>query len=228
MEWGCGNGCYAVRTPDGRWVLRAISGDSETGVFFDVFYCGIGLSASDAGEDRLIVGTLPWRDLFATDVSALPQSAADAAASLTRDGWAVVNNPDPADRLHLRERPDKAAPSLGKFYNKTPVQVLERRDGWARVRIGTDGRLEGWMMEPYLAFGSEMDQVTVAFPKLILRDGDENGLLYAAPDFQKTTGIRLGADTWVVGVIGDESYILLDAYGNTGYLPQSALWGGYG
>lgn len=54
--------------------------------------------------------------------------------------YAFVNNPDPADRLHLRAKSEKGAASLGKFYNRTPVYVLEERGDWARVRIGRENR----------------------------------------------------------------------------------------
>ena len=133
------------------------------------------------GTDSILVGSHPWHDLFSIDFYSLPQSKEELTASLNRDGWAVVNNPDPADRLHLRAAPDTGAESLGKFYNRTPVQVLERRDGWSHVRIGLDGRLEGWMMTRFLAFGNDMDAVDSASPDLTLRDGKENHLLYSAP-----------------------------------------------
>lgn len=65
---------------------------------------------------------------------------------------AYVNNPNMADRLHLRESPDAGSRSLGKYYNGTPVNVLERIDSsWVYVRIGGDpGCLTGYMMSKYL------------------------------------------------------------------------------
>ena len=70
----------------------------------------------------------------------------------------MVNNPNPADRLHLRVSPERGATSLGKFYNGTPVRVLEERGDWVQVEIGLDGNLTGWMMKKYLAFGEAMDR----------------------------------------------------------------------
>lgn len=229
LEWDGQDGqCYAVRTQAGVWEPRRVIryGDLDSRV--DLLYCGVRSENAEDGTVTLYVGTHPWRDLFTTDLAALPDSTRAAVAGLSREGWAVVSNPDPADRLHLRAGPDKQAQSLGKFYNGTPVQVLERKDGWARVRVGTDGRLEGWMMETYLAFGSDMDAVASAFPQLIPRDGYENSPLFSSPDQGKTTGVPFGYGTWIVGVIGDEWFILLDEDGSTGYLPQSWLYAGNG
>lgn len=61
---------------------------------------------------------------------------------------AYVSNPDPADRLNLRQSPDQHAPSLGRYYNGTPVEVLAAGEEWAKVRIGS---LEGYMMAIYLS-----------------------------------------------------------------------------
>ncbi len=53
-----------------------------------------------------------------------------------------VENPDPSDRLNLREKPSSDAKSLGKFYNGTPVTVNKISNGWANVTIGVQS---GWM-----------------------------------------------------------------------------------
>ena len=50
-----------------------------------------------------------------------------------------VANPDPADRLNLRAAPRPDAVSLGKYYNGTPVYLLEAPSaGYAHVRIQGD------------------------------------------------------------------------------------------
>lgn len=66
---------------------------------------------------------------------------------------AVVNNPNSIDRLNLRTKPGQDAPTLGKYYSGTPVEVLGGdQNGWTKVRIHT---LEGYMMTQYLAFGQD-------------------------------------------------------------------------
>ena len=48
------------------------------------------------------------------------------ALSLARDypAYAVVNNPNPQDRLHLREAPSADSASLGKYFNGVFAYVL--------------------------------------------------------------------------------------------------------
>jgi len=191
-------------------------------------YCGILNSDSINGTQCILVGSHPWSNLFKIDFTKLPYTVQDAVASLNRNGWAVVNNPDPADRLHLRVKPDSASQSLGKFFNHTPVQVLSQRGDWSQVRIGLDGHLEGWMLTKYLTFGDAMDSVASASPCRILLEKFEQHTLFASAAMKDTTGIPFGRNTWIVGVVGDQLYVLLDSAGNTGYLPQSWFWDGNG
>ena len=65
--------------------------------------------------------------------------------------YAIVQNPNAADRLNLRAAPSRDAQSLGKYYNGVEVQILEDlNNGWVRVRIGHRGTAEGYMMKEYL------------------------------------------------------------------------------
>lgn len=67
-----------------------------------------------------------------------------------------MNNDNPADRLHLREAPNRNAQSLGKFYNRTPVKMIAWEGDWAYVEIGTgEAHLYGYMMTKYLTRGGD-------------------------------------------------------------------------
>ena len=57
------------------------------------------------------VGTLPF-DPFADELTALPSTLEELNARLDRTKLAVVCNPDPNDRLHLRTKPSREADSL--------------------------------------------------------------------------------------------------------------------
>ncbi|MBE5776641.1 MAG: SH3 domain-containing protein [Clostridiales bacterium] len=70
-------------------------------------------------------------------------------AYMTPDNVAVVNNPKQAERLHLRKEASYSAESLGRYYNGTRVEVLEKGQDWTFVRIGI---LEGYMRTEYLDF----------------------------------------------------------------------------
>ena len=227
LEWGryCGE-CSFSRTADGNWTLGWVTKQGVADSMYGTLYCGVQRYLMTNTPASVLVGSHPWSDLFAIDFSQLPVSNGEAAAALNRDGWAVVNNPDLADRLPLRAGPNRAYESLGEFYNRTPVQVLAQQGNWSRVRIGLDGRLEGWMRSEYLAFGGAMDTVDSAYLNQILRKDYRYQMLFASPAMRETTGVAVEYDTWIVGVVANDLYILLDSCGNTGYLPQSWFWPG--
>lgn len=169
------------------------------------------------------------RDLSKITADDLPLRFADAWALFDRTGYAVVNSPDPKDRLHLRRGPSQQADSLGEFYNGTILQVLEKRGDWRRVAIGS---LEGWMMGRCLVEGEAMDGVKTAFPILDLREGLEN-----APRFRQPTesaAVITDADwegDWqrrIIGVIGEEWFILMSREGQLYYQKQAWFWEGNG
>lgn len=72
-------------------------------------------------------------------------SAGDSVASAIPT--VKVNNPNPKDRLNLRELPSTRADSLGKYDNGTSVEVLGVCGSWYHVRVGGKA---GFMMAKYL------------------------------------------------------------------------------
>ena len=165
------------------------------------------------------------RDMRETD---LPQSFADAKGRLDTKDIAVVNNPDPKDRLHVRTRPDRGSDSLGKFYTGTPVEVLERKGEWARVRLG---HLEGWMMRKYLAEGKKMDSVKPAFLDWYPKDyqavihytqADKN-----SPVIPEAAWGRSNNDI-IIGVFEEDWLILMNDAGDVSYVPRDSYTPGNG
>lgn len=79
---------------------------------------------------------------------------------------AVVNNPNPEDRLNLRLAPSQSADSLRHYYNGVDVTVLNAYEGgWVAVVIGSmDGMARGYMKADFLAFGEDAAKVTSAIP----------------------------------------------------------------
>lgn len=180
--------------------------------------------------NRTAYGFHPWADIQTVDWLSLPGGYEDALQKLDMKDWAAVNNPDPKDRLHLRARPDKESASLGKFYNGTPVRVLQRKAGWAEVSVGGNGSFTGWMMEKYLAFGKKSARVESAFPTLDMAERLDEITLYTDIKM-KGNGFRLPRDASnfeVVGLVEGESYIIMTWEGHMGYVPQKNLWPGNG
>lgn len=211
---------------DGRWQLTWVmhAPDMGTELSASVAFCGVRQEWSAGGTEGMTFGTPAGLDLFDAEMTAWPGTH----VPIDRTGWAVVSNPDPKDRLHLRTGPDKGAASLGKFWNGTPVRVLEEQDGWCRVEIGTDGHLTGWMMKKYLTFGEAMDSVACAFPQLSVREEYEGWPIYLTAEGDENLLTVVNGEMWVAGVAENDLYVILTDLGETGYAHQDRFTPGNG
>lgn len=212
------------RTFDGEWKLIWLTcyGKKET------LNCSFGLNTGTLMDtDTLRIGVLPF-DLFADDLTTLPCTSEELTAQLDRTGLAVVCNPDPNDRLHLRTKPSREADSLGKFWNGTPVRVLNERDGWCQVEIGTDGRLTGWMLKKYLVTGAKMDQVTPCFSQQTLRDDKAETETPIYTDLSLKERYCTHSGWALMGVVNDRLYVVVTDEGETGYAPMEWFFDGNG
>lgn len=212
------------RAFNGQWRLSWLTcyGENED------LNCSFGLNTCTLIDtDTMKVGTLPF-DPFADDLTALPSTLEELNARLDRTKLAVVCNPDPNDRLHLRTKPSREADSLGKFWNGTPVRVLNERDGWCQVEIGTDGRLIGWMMKKYLVTGAKMDQVTPRFSQQTLRDdkAETETPIYTDLSLKERYCTHSGWE--LMGVADDRLYVVVTDEGETGYAPMEWFFDGNG
>ena len=112
--------------------------------------------------------------------------------------FAQVNNPNPADRLHLRTEPRANATSLGKYYNGVTVEIIGYPNAdWVKVRIQGIG---GYMLKQYLT-GSGATYatpvVTVTADQAHLRAGmsDTSASLGKVPKGTQVTVLGIGT-TW--------------------------------
>lgn len=174
--------------------------------------------AGDLGFGRRF-GDHPWSDISEIDWDSLPHTLEEALAIMDSSQWAVVNNPNPEDRLHLRVKPARDAKSLGKYYNGTPVRVLKKQGDWALVDVFG---VQGWMMKKYLAFGSEGRRVEAAFPSRTAVETKKDHPLFAAPESGKPIAcFESGQTLLVLGIVGEEWYhVWLPEDDRSGYAPQ--------
>ena len=229
LEWE-NNEVSFTRGKDGMWRRSWVTIHGPKGsYYYDVLYCGLKDNDDEhsLGRGKVFVGTIQGTDLFDTDFAMIPTTTMEIQQMLDRDGWAVVNNPDSKDRLHLRTAPKKGADSLGKFYNGTPVQVIEELGDWCHVRIGLDGHLEGYMMTRYLAFDTKMDKVVCVYPDKVIREEYQYTPLFSDATLSRKAE-QVSNEYWLVGVVEDELYIILTETGETGYAPQDWFWEGNG
>ena len=218
-----GTDIYAVTPcpyPDGSWGLNLLYPD-EAGLF----RVGPNWIFEESGAP-LLVGDHPWSDITTIDWSSLPADYEDALSQVDHSNWALVNNPDPKDRLHLRVEPDRKSDSLGKYYNGAPVRILENKGEWARVDILG---VKGWMMTRYLAIGEDMKRVKYAGPQLQTVEG--GATLYAQPNADSACSVaqEYFSGMQVIGIVNEQWYhVWFYEDGAGGYFRADELWEGNG
>lgn len=206
---------------DGSWGVTLMIPRSE-----GLFLLGPNWAGSGEGTPApQAIGFSPWRDVTTIDWDTLPLTWTEAAAALDRSNWAVVSNPNPADRLNLREKPDIQSGSLGKYYNGTPVQLVEYGKEWCYVNVGYEA---GWMMTEYLAFDGAADAVRYAGPWLHAKDGPV-ALYSHAKEAARGRDLNRGESFIVIGVVGEEwVHIWLPDAGAAYYVKAEDLTPGNG
>lgn len=206
---------------DGRWGVSLFYPQGGEGLFC----VGPNWVYEGAGVPPL-VGDHPWSDITCMDWSTLPVSYEDALSQVDHSGWALVNNPDPMDRLNLRSQPDIKSTSLGKYYNGAPVRIVENKGEWAKVDILGE---KGWMMTKYLAIGSEMESVAFAGPQLQTMEG--GAVLHAQPNEDAALqAVEAGYSSMqVIGIVNETWYhVWFYEEGTGGYFRADELWEGNG
>ena len=175
-------------------------------------------------------GDHPWSDITVMDWNSLPQSLEEALGTMDSRAWAVVSNPDSNDRLHLRASPDRGAKSLGKYYNGTPMRILETQGDWVRVDIFG---ISGWMMKQYLAIGDDGYHVEAMFPSRIPANPTTHHYVYAGPDRDQPAFCasceEIGESLLVLAVVdGDWYHVWFPDGERTGYVEQKYWYEGNG
>ena len=207
--------------PDGTWGVDFLMPDNGEILLLRRNCVGDGYPS---WAETLLIGDHPWSDLTTIDWTTLPHSLDEARAAIDNTGWAMVNNPNPEDRLHLRVKADRDSTSQGKYYNGTFVRVLERGKTWTKVDVFG---VQGWMMTEYLAFGDDMETVQRALQPQSVMETLDDAALYATPGGEEIG--RIDSSVLVLGLIGDEWYhVWQENNDQTGYVRQADFSAGNG
>jgi len=209
------------------WMLSTVQGERSYRVLPHL------LVNESTDPTMLYAGNTSGAALYLFQPDTYSPNFALAAQNITWPGYALVSNPDPADRLHLRAEPDTEAASLGKYYNGTPVQMTEDLGDWAKVVVAD---VEGYMLKRYLAFDVHMLVTEPAFPHLNIREEyfGRDLTVYSQPDTEsRYTGILTdygsSIETIVIlGVVGDDWYHVMTGGGLTGYMQAELFSPGNG
>ena len=196
-------------------------------------YFGDSTVWADDNENLILYGDHPWDDITEIDWNSLPRTLEEASVQMDSDNYAMVVNPKPADRLHLRERPDKGSRSQCKYYTGTRVTIAGNEKGdWAQVITGGGHSfLSGWMMKRYLTRGQKGQALRLdlsAMPKLFMK----NQYLYVYQEPMKSSWHSLlfeDSGMRIIGVIGSKWYhVWFPGTGEYGFVQQSDLTKGNG
>lgn len=173
------------------------------------------------------IGDHPWSDITTIDWTSLPASYEEALAAVDTSSWAVVNNPNPQDRLHLRTGASISAESLGKYYNRTPVRIRKYGNEWCAVTVCG---LDGYMMTEFLAFEEAMEHVGYAGPWLDWKENLSDRRLYTAPSTSAGYILEEYAQDYfcILGISGDFYHVWLPYTEEYYYIQQNDLWEGNG
>ncbi len=140
---------------------------------------------------------------------ALPASA--------RAETAVVANPDPTDRLNMRQKPQSGSPILRKYYSGVEVTIISSPSKeWAKVRVG---EAEGYMQRQFLkppgsvtsAIPVGVVDVTLPQTKLALRQKESD-------DSTAVGSYENGADVEILGVSDGWLHVRALSDGRTGFM----------
>lgn len=114
---------------------------------------------------------------------------------------AVVNNPNPTDRLHLRKEMNEESISYGKYYNGVEVTVIRNHGEWSNVDVYDQ---KGYMKSEYLAFGGAAANVKSAVPTALVNNPSGGGWVnlrrYASMDASSLGRYGDGTSIEVLGV----------------------------
>ena len=196
-----------------------------------------------AETDAQFFGTHAWGDITKIDWSTLPpeeyidretkeERNTRISAYVDRSNWATPAHSDPEATTELLSEAGNEDTVLGRFYDGTPLFILEQGEEWTKVKIGhgeDSGVMIGWMRTQDLAFGDD----TLHVEREAIRIRSEQVLIPATETF---IGSRAGQITEEQFssclIIGETDQGLEIAYylpdGDVGMIPMSSLGNGNG
>lgn len=140
--------------------------------------------------------------------------------------YAIVNNPNPEDRLNLRADPTTEADSWGKYYNGSYVLLKsEPVPGWVYVQIGDAlGYACGYMQKKYLELNPAQSSMASAMPIMTIRNARGQGLHLRSDKTTDSASLGLflnGTQVMVMGYTNEWYHVQIG--GKTGFISKSGF-----
>ena len=236
--WRGGSAVGVRRMGKGRWGVYYVNS-------YDFFVGPDWVGMPGAETDAQFFGTHPWGDITTIDWSTLPpeehigketkeEKDNRISAFVDRTDWAAPAHSVPEKTTVLLNEAGNEDSVLGKFYDGTPLFVLEKGEEWTKVRIGHGeemGTMTGWMPTEDLVFGDN----TLHVDRKAIRISSEQVLIHPAAPF---IGSRAGQITkkqfgscLVIGEAETDQKYAIGYYlpdGDVGLIPVTSLGNGNG
>lgn len=118
--------------------------------------------------------------------------------------------------LNVRSEADESSEKVGLLYKDCGGRILERKDGWTRLR---SGKLVGWASDEYLLFGEDAETLANDVGNLIVQIETETLCVRKEPDqaAEAMGFIPMDEELEIIEEM-DGDWISVDYKGETGYV----------
>ncbi len=118
--------------------------------------------------------------------------------------------------MNVREEADEESEKVGLLYKDCGGRILERKDGWTRLRSGD---LVGWANDDYLLFGEDAEALANEVGNLIVQIETDTLCVRKEPQSDaETIGFIPRDEELEIIEEMDEDWISVDYEGETGYV----------
>ena len=118
--------------------------------------------------------------------------------------------------LNVREEPSTEAMIAGKLYRDCGAVVLDRQDGWTKIK---SGNLIGWAKDEYLFFGeeAEAEALRVGYSIAVV-ESDALRIRAEADKEAETLGFAAKGESLIVDSEVDEEWLCVEYENGIGYI----------
>ena len=178
--WRGGAAVGVRRMEKGRWGVYYVNS-------YDFFVGPDWVGMHGAETDAQFFGTHSWGDITTIDWSTFPpeeyigeetkeERNNRISAYVDRTNWATPAHNDPDKTTELLSEKENEDSLLGRFYDGTPLFVLEQGTEWTKVKIGHGediGVMTGWMRTEDLVFGDntlhvEREKIQISSEQMLI------------------------------------------------------------
>lgn len=170
------------------------------------------LDSLSVGISQIVDPTADWVD--EKEIEKLTQIAEASASQQQEESDLVMVNVQVA--MNVRAEATEESDKVGVLYKDCGGRILERRDGWTRMKSGD---LIGWASDEYLLFDEEAEAMANDVGNLIVQIETDTLCVRREPDTgAEVFGLLAGDDELEMIEYVNDDWISVDYEGETGYV----------